>query len=398
MQQSVFYSWQSDSPNSVNRGFVGDCLERALKDVRGDEELRLDPCLDRDTSGVPGSPDIAATIFEKIGAADIFVADVTFIDPPDNRRRTPNPNVMVELGYAAARLGWDRIICVFNRASGKLDDLPFDIRPRRVRSYDLIEGQDNADNRKVLVGMFKEDIRQILTGPPRPDSPALMLEFADGPSERRLGRAVTIGATALCPLSQDKIPSYGVQSYGGSGLAASILSMGNPLANRDYFREKAYYLSVMELVRPVSLCVFNGGGAVAHGVRLEAWIERDDLLLLFQEHELPRPPRKERALNVRMPHVRSALRHAGEVTLRRQEGRYKLVVDFGKVQPKACVLSAPFYAGSIQPRRSLIHARLFADNFIEPMEVELAITFDTSPRLMSLKDLHAPLPADKDGD
>src|SRR5262245_60249296 len=117
-QQTVFYSWQSDSPNSVNRGFIADCLERALKEVRVDEELRLDPCLDRDTSGVPGSPDIAATIFEKIGAADIFVADVTFINPPGSKRRTPNPNVMVELGYAAARLGWDRIICVFNRASG----------------------------------------------------------------------------------------------------------------------------------------------------------------------------------------------------------------------------------------------------------------------------------------
>src|ERR1043165_3134248 len=35
---------------------------------------------DRDTSGVPGSPDIAATIFDKIKAADIFVGDVSFIN------------------------------------------------------------------------------------------------------------------------------------------------------------------------------------------------------------------------------------------------------------------------------------------------------------------------------
>ena len=61
---TIFYSWQSDLPNATNRGFIEDCLSRAIKDVKADEELELDPCLDRDTAGVPGSPDIANTIFE----------------------------------------------------------------------------------------------------------------------------------------------------------------------------------------------------------------------------------------------------------------------------------------------------------------------------------------------
>ena len=50
--QTIFYSWQSDLPNSINRGFIQDCLERAIKELKSDEELALDPCLDRDTSGV----------------------------------------------------------------------------------------------------------------------------------------------------------------------------------------------------------------------------------------------------------------------------------------------------------------------------------------------------------
>ncbi len=47
--QTIFYSWQSDLPNPVNRGFAEDCLHRALKELQSEEELRLDPCLDRDT-------------------------------------------------------------------------------------------------------------------------------------------------------------------------------------------------------------------------------------------------------------------------------------------------------------------------------------------------------------
>ena len=114
---------------------------------------------------MPGSPDIASTIFEKINTADIFAADVSFINGESPGRRTPNPNVLVELGYAAGRLGWDRIICVFNRAMGEINDLPLDIRQRRVRGYDLRVGQEKADQRKILVAMLKSDITDILHAP-----------------------------------------------------------------------------------------------------------------------------------------------------------------------------------------------------------------------------------------
>ena len=162
---TIFYSWQSDLPNSVNRGFIEDCLQRAIKELQADEGLKLDPCLDRDTSGIPGSPDIAATIFEKIDAAHIFVADVSFIDQDATGRRTPNPNVLIELGYAARCLGWERIICVFNRAFGDISELPFDLRQRRARSYELIEGSEKADQRTALVSALRDDVKSILHAP-----------------------------------------------------------------------------------------------------------------------------------------------------------------------------------------------------------------------------------------
>lgn len=87
---TVFYSWQSDLPNACNRGFIQDCLEDAIKQIQIDEELELDPSLDRDIKGASGSPDIAATLFTKIRAADVFVGDVSIINPTRFRKVPPD--------------------------------------------------------------------------------------------------------------------------------------------------------------------------------------------------------------------------------------------------------------------------------------------------------------------
>jgi hypothetical protein len=74
----------------------------------------------------------------------------------------PNPNVLIELGYAVKTLGWNRIVCVFNMAFGRVEDLPFDLRQRRVRCYTLPQGCDKAEQRKLLTGLLEADLRSIL--------------------------------------------------------------------------------------------------------------------------------------------------------------------------------------------------------------------------------------------
>jgi len=94
---TIFYSWQSDLPNNTNRGFIQDALEKAVKELKKDETIepavRADLIIDHDTAGVPGSPDISATILAKIDAADVFVADLSIIgEVPRERvegKRTP---------------------------------------------------------------------------------------------------------------------------------------------------------------------------------------------------------------------------------------------------------------------------------------------------------------------
>src|SRR5262249_48081008 len=75
-----------------------------------DRDVVVDLHLDQDRQGLPGSPDLARAILDKIDKAAIFVADVTTgaqakgtKTPAGKRikgRRFINPNVAIELGYA----------------------------------------------------------------------------------------------------------------------------------------------------------------------------------------------------------------------------------------------------------------------------------------------------------
>lgn len=163
--RTVFYSWESDLPNRTNRGFIEDALERVAEDLRSDEAVAVEPVIDRDTAGVPGSPAISDTILQKIARADVFVPDVSIVMSGGPGRWSPNPNVVLELGYAAAELGWDRIVMVMNTAFGDVAQLPFDLRGRRVLPYLLPDapGTPKADIRRDLERRLRDAILSIVS-------------------------------------------------------------------------------------------------------------------------------------------------------------------------------------------------------------------------------------------
>lgn len=137
----VFYSWQSDLPDSTNRAQIRRALaDAALALSSVGASRRATVTTDEATRGLPGSPNIPTAILEKIRACDVFVADITTTNAaaPEELKRTPNPNVLFELGYAVALLGWSRIILLFNKAFGTFpDDAPFDIDRHRCSPYEL---------------------------------------------------------------------------------------------------------------------------------------------------------------------------------------------------------------------------------------------------------------------
>jgi hypothetical protein len=171
MSVKIFYSWQSDQPQ--NRAFVRSAIGAAIKELRQDlslEEAQRDIVADQDTQGVPGSPGIAEAILTKIRAADVFVADLTFISKTssdDTTRHTPNPNVMLEYGYALHALGDGKIIGIFNEAHGSPKELPFDLAHRRwpIR-FNLASttANNNADQQKKnLKDTLKLAIKAIIS-------------------------------------------------------------------------------------------------------------------------------------------------------------------------------------------------------------------------------------------
>jgi len=160
----VFYSWQSDLHNSIKRGFIQDALERAAKAIRQDDSIKVEPVIDRDTAGVPGSPDIANTIFEKIEGSQVFACDVSIINGDDKARPTPNPNVLIELGYSYKALTSERILMIMNTAFGEPKLLPFDLSKKRVITYQLAPKEEaKAAVRKELVQKLENALRTIVS-------------------------------------------------------------------------------------------------------------------------------------------------------------------------------------------------------------------------------------------
>jgi len=144
----IFWSWQSDHPTKISKSFVLDALEEATKEVSpAISEAQRDIEIDHDTKGVIGFVDINLTIKNKIDQSDHFVADLTPVGRTDNGKALPNPNVMIELGYALATKQPDEITVIANKnwffGPG---DLPFDIRTRRAPiTYNLNENSSKSD-------------------------------------------------------------------------------------------------------------------------------------------------------------------------------------------------------------------------------------------------------------
>jgi hypothetical protein len=172
MHRVVFYSWQSDLPNATNRSFIEQALKNVANRITADDAVDVEPVIDRDTQGVAGAPDIAKTIFQKIASADVVVADVSIIGECRTGRPTPNPNVLIELGYALRAVGDERVILVFNTAYGEFEQLPFDLKMRRALPYYMPQSTtDRATERKGLEAKLEPAIRAELASiriePPR---------------------------------------------------------------------------------------------------------------------------------------------------------------------------------------------------------------------------------------
>lgn len=147
----IFYSWQSDLPGNKTRNFIRGCIDEAIDLAQESEAIEAER--DEATIGTTGSPNIVTTLFSKIDNCDLFIADLSLCFTGDQKKekKSPNPNVLLELGYAVKILGWERVICLCNADYG--NTYPFDIAHNRITDFTL----ENKSKKEV-----KSDITKII--------------------------------------------------------------------------------------------------------------------------------------------------------------------------------------------------------------------------------------------
>lgn len=201
MSKTIFYSWQSDLPSNVNRSFIEVALKKAVSKINKEDlveeaERDEDIELDKDTKGVTGIPPIADTIFDKISQCSVFVPDLTFVGITPQKRLLPNPNVLIEYGYAFKEVTPSRMVPIMNTAFGEPSDanLPFNMRHRRnPLTYHLEEGASLEERKKVRDALVLELVNAL-----KP-----ILESESGASEPFQGTKPTLGPSIFWSKGED---------------------------------------------------------------------------------------------------------------------------------------------------------------------------------------------------
>lgn len=163
-----------DTERRVNKSLIRSALDKACKELNNENFTEDAVRYESSMQNTSGTPEVAATLFKQIEESHAFLADLTLVGQvtgSESRKRLFNPNVNLELGYAAGVLGWERIICVCNENYGAIREQPFDVQNRRHPiSYNLEPGGENngavktqltKDIKNAVKAIEQEDLRRV---------------------------------------------------------------------------------------------------------------------------------------------------------------------------------------------------------------------------------------------
>ena len=303
-QYTIFYSWQSDLPNNTNRGFIHDVLKKAVGNIR--KTMKIDADLDRDTANVPGSPEIHTTIFEKISKADLFVADVSIINNKTtmwakcfnrDKRKTPNPNVLIELGYALSQLGENRIILIQNLSFGNIEELPFDINKKRVIGYSLGALSNKQNVKETLIAKLEKAIELALNFNEelmRKNTASVIFAFGDAEGREIKGQNLVFDNVNF-------VVSGELQDYRGKAVPISngIPMYQSPIlsSNKQYYREFLKYAKDLFKYRRVSFYFKNDSLFSLSDVNIEITVPKKNGMNVVK-HLHSKPSKDKYNLNI----------------------------------------------------------------------------------------------------
>ena len=131
----IFFSWASENKNlSKLRRAIGEAIKTLNETWNGAITFLYDEA----TRNKSGSPDITQSIKEKISCSDCAIFDLSlYYGADENKKFSPNPNVIFEYGYAVSMIGEKRCITLLDLCQSLSEDiLPFDIRQNRISKVD----------------------------------------------------------------------------------------------------------------------------------------------------------------------------------------------------------------------------------------------------------------------
>lgn len=166
MKYKVFFAFQMDIDDKFGKGFIQSAIEITTQKIKKDG---IELILDYGFKNVPGTTVLIDEMLKKSRESDMVLVDLTFTSSKNRffgkkysflkkeihisdqavDKKSPNPNVLLETGYAWAQKGHYRTLVVMNEAFGLTSELPVDLEGFRWGiTYNLNE--KNNSQRKTI--------------------------------------------------------------------------------------------------------------------------------------------------------------------------------------------------------------------------------------------------------
>ena len=182
---TVFFSFQTDSPEKTNFHFLRDLIKDVCESIK-----HFKVKFDFGFYSSSGNRPLTEHMLSQASLADVFIGDITYtsefkahtykshwllkdyskIKKKGRVKNYPNANVMLETGYSWALKKYQRTILIFNTAFGNLNEnlLPADmLHIQRPTTYFLNEEilKNDKEVEKVtssLKGTLKKEILKVI--------------------------------------------------------------------------------------------------------------------------------------------------------------------------------------------------------------------------------------------
>lgn len=235
-----------------------------------------------------------------------------------------------------------------------------------------------------------DEIAQMGHGP-GPQIAELAVEFADVKRDSSLGTSTSWDAEFCEMPPAEQIPSLPEPSIRHFGLMIGRL-------NENYFQELAGYEFSRRCFRPARLVLRNIGQVTAESARVELTIPSNIGVAITYLENLPRlPERRIGGYPIPPNFPLPAPQYPGDVSIDRNDERFRIEIDFGDLQPGRSLWSNVFYVGKRTSGDLVLSGRIFAGNLPQPKEVTLTVSVKVTNSKMTSAELCA-LPEPKGED